>query len=249
MHGPGDPTGGSVGAGSGLKVGCCGFAGSQKDYFRKFRVVEIQQTFYEPPRVETAGKWRAAAPADFEFTLKAWQLITHTADSPTYRRLRTELSEADLIECGHFQDTGVVRFAWQRTLEVARALQARRVLFQCPARFTPTPENVRRLRRFFENLDRSGLDCVWEPRGPWPPDLVRSLCEELHLTHAVDPFRQPCLAGAVPYYRLHGGTGYSHRFTDEELDELKRRVGPGPAHVFFNNVTMKEDALRFLARL
>ncbi|MGA4645549.1 DUF72 domain-containing protein [Limisphaera sp. 4302-co] len=236
-------------AGPRLKVGCCGFAGPQEDYFRRFRLVEIQQTFYEPPRVETARRWRAAAPADFEFTLKAWQLITHTADSPTYRRLRTELTPEELAACGHFQNTPVVAAAWRRTVEIAHALGARRVLFQCPPRFTPTAENVRRLRRFFERLDRADLDCVWEPRGAWPAELVRSLCEELNLTHAVDPFRQACLAGAVPYYRLHGVTGYSHRFTDDELDDLLVRLGTGPAYVLFNNVTMKEDALRFLARL
>jgi uncharacterized protein YecE (DUF72 family) len=65
--------------GNAVKVGCCGFAGSQGRCFRDFRLVEVQQTFYEPPRVTTAERWRAKAPADFEFTLKAWQLITHEA--------------------------------------------------------------------------------------------------------------------------------------------------------------------------
>ncbi|KGN41169.1 hypothetical protein N801_08795 [Knoellia aerolata DSM 18566] len=26
-------------------------------------------------------------PADFEFTMKAWQVITHESNSPTYRRM------------------------------------------------------------------------------------------------------------------------------------------------------------------
>ncbi|MCS7090778.1 MAG: DUF72 domain-containing protein [Verrucomicrobiota bacterium] len=232
-----------------LKVGCCGFAGRQSDYFQTFRLVEIQQTFYEPPRVETARRWRAMAPPDFEFTLKAWQLITHTPESPTYRRLRMPLGPEQRRQCGHFQDSPIVHTAWVRTVEVARALQATRIIFQCPARFTPTVDHVRQLQRFFRSVDRAGLDLVWEPRGMWPTDLVRDLCVELGLTHAVDPFRGPCLAGEVPYYRLHGIGGYAHRFRDEELDELKGRVGRGPAYVLFNNVSMKEDALRFLNRL
>ncbi len=51
--------------------------------------------FYEPPRDGTMRRWRAQAPIDFEFTIKAWQLITHDALSPTYRRLRSPLTEVD----------------------------------------------------------------------------------------------------------------------------------------------------------
>ncbi|NIN51751.1 MAG: DUF72 domain-containing protein, partial [Nitrososphaeria archaeon] len=69
-----------------VKVGCCGFPGSRKGYFNDFNLVEIQQTFYKMPRLETAQRWRQEAPNEFEFTLKAWQLITHPPTSPTYRK-------------------------------------------------------------------------------------------------------------------------------------------------------------------
>jgi len=55
-----------------VKVGCCGFSGGMRNYFGHFRLVEVQQTFYKLPKLETALKWRSQAPADFEFTLKAW---------------------------------------------------------------------------------------------------------------------------------------------------------------------------------
>ncbi len=67
-----------------VKVGCCGFPGGMKKYFSQFRLVEVQQTFYKMPRLKTAQKWRQEAPSDFEFTLKAWQLITHSPTSATY---------------------------------------------------------------------------------------------------------------------------------------------------------------------
>ena len=73
-------------------VGTCGFAEAQQRLFRDFTVLEVQQTFYQPPRVSTAQRWRSTAPNDFIFTLKAWQLITHEATSPTYRRLKEPLS-------------------------------------------------------------------------------------------------------------------------------------------------------------
>jgi len=47
-----------------VKVGCCGFPRGMKHYFSQFRLVEVQQTFYKPPQVETALKWRQQAPAE-----------------------------------------------------------------------------------------------------------------------------------------------------------------------------------------
>ena len=36
-----------------LKVGCCGFPGGMKSYFEEFKLVEVQTTFYNLPKVET----------------------------------------------------------------------------------------------------------------------------------------------------------------------------------------------------
>src|SRR5215210_2789335 len=132
-----------------VKTGCCGFRMSQADYTTLFPVVEVQQTFYQPPKVETLERWRAEAPTDFEFTLKAWMLITHEARSPVYRRLKRELTEKEREGAGGFRASKIVREAWARTLECIEALGAARVLFQCPASFTPTAPNIKRLRRFF----------------------------------------------------------------------------------------------------
>ena len=74
-------------------------------YVREYRLVEIQQTFYEPPREATMRRWRAQARSDFEFTIKAWQLVTHDASSPTYRRLGTPLADADRGDVGSFRSS------------------------------------------------------------------------------------------------------------------------------------------------
>ncbi|MHC4573974.1 MAG: DUF72 domain-containing protein [Planctomycetota bacterium] len=102
------------------KVGCCGFPVARPKYFEKFSLVEIQQTFYQPPQPDTAKRWRDQAPADFEFTLKAWQLVTHEPSSPTYRRLKIPLSETQKKQLGAFRWTDAVRRAWQKTLEIAQ---------------------------------------------------------------------------------------------------------------------------------
>jgi uncharacterized protein YecE (DUF72 family) len=56
-----------------VAVGCCGFTRSRAEYYRSFRLVEVQQSFYRLPRVKTARRWREEAPPGFQFTLKAWQ--------------------------------------------------------------------------------------------------------------------------------------------------------------------------------
>lgn len=56
-----------------LKIGTCGFGLAKEAYARAFECVEIQHTFYQPPQIKTLERWRKEMPADFEFTLKAWQ--------------------------------------------------------------------------------------------------------------------------------------------------------------------------------
>jgi uncharacterized protein YecE (DUF72 family) len=233
-----------------VKVGCCGFPLGRTQYATRLRVVELQQTFYAPPRVETARSWREAAPRSFEFTLKAWQLITHEASSPTYRRLKPPLSAEERGQAGSFQDTPLVRHAWQITREIALTLEASIIVFQCPARFGPAIENIQRLRRFFSEISRDNFILAWEPRGDWPRDEVAALCRELDLLPALDPFATPPLPGPWVYFRLHGKGGYRYTYTEEDLAALAALVASREeAYVMFNNLSMWQDALRFQERL
>jgi uncharacterized protein YecE (DUF72 family) len=229
-----------------IKVGCCGFGEARQKYFAEFPLVEVQTTFYQPPRPETARGWREEAPENFEFALKAWQLITHEATSPTYRRLTEKIPPARLKRYGGFKPTDEVFRAWERTAEIARALASRIIVFQCPAAFTPTPRNKRNLRRFFEKIPRRGHRFAWEPRGDWRAEEVRRLCEELGLIHCVDPFKAAATHGKIRYYRLHGITGYRYRFTDADLGRLRGLcAGRRDVYCLFNNMTMLDDARRF----
>lgn len=237
--------GGGPMAKAAAKVGCCGFPVSWEKYFEALGVVEIQQTFYQPPKPQTARRWRDEAPDGFEFTVKAWQLITHEASSPTYRRLRTPLSEEERRQVDAFRWTDPVRRAWETTLQTARLLGADKVLFQCPAGFKPTQEHKDRMRRFFGGIERGGLVCIWEPRGEWRPEEIAGLCQELNLVHCVDPFQAEPATSGLGYYRLHGIGGYRHEYTDGELAQLRGYAAAGSASYFlFNNVTMWDDALR-----
>ncbi len=81
------------------------WAGSQPQYLSQFPVIEIQSTFYDPPASNVAARWRTIAPSEFEFCIKAWQLITHAPSSPTYRRLGRPIDAERSPFFGSFQDT------------------------------------------------------------------------------------------------------------------------------------------------
>jgi uncharacterized protein YecE (DUF72 family) len=234
------------------KVGLCGFTMGMDDYPRYFAVVEVQQTFYEPPTEAVMRRWAGAMPPGFEFTLKAWQLITHESKSPTYRRLKRALDAEERASCGGFRDSPIVRAALDRSLSCAKLLGATTLVFQCPASFGPEPENVDRLRHFVAKVARPqcppSLRLAWEPRGPaWAKqaDLAVALCQELGLVYVVDPFVNAIRTTAgPPYLRLHGVTGARHVYTDDELRWLADRI-PSDSYVMFNNIPRVRDARRF----
>jgi uncharacterized protein YecE (DUF72 family) len=121
-------------------VGTGGFGLAKDAFAQVFSCVEIQDTFYQPPQIKTLERWHKEVPAHLEFTLKAWQLITHDARSPTqlsatlkqvrhcwqlithdarsptYRRLKRTLSETEKQDAGYFRSTSLVNEAWETTL-------------------------------------------------------------------------------------------------------------------------------------
>jgi uncharacterized protein YecE (DUF72 family) len=218
-------------------------------YFEHFPVVELQDPFYEPPSVELATKWRASAPPHFRFNVKAWQLITHTCSSPTYRKLKSAFSAPELGEFGCFRPTEHVWLAWERTQQVARILRASVVLFQCPKSFLPTRENIRNLRTFFDRMGPQEWLTAWEPRGDWPADVVSAICTDFNLVHCVDPFQYTPVTEGPIYWLLHGCGTYRYKYSDEELDTVRGMTEGREGYLMFNNVYMRDDALRFLARL
>jgi uncharacterized protein YecE (DUF72 family) len=185
-------------------------------------------------------------PEDFEFALKAWQLITHVAKSPTYRRLKRKLTENEKLEVGSFRPTEIVREAWETTFNCAEALKAKTVLFQCPASFEQTTENIANLEKFFSSIKRGEMIFAWEPRGDWHPKIVKSICADLDLRHVVDPLKNKSVTPGKVYFRLHGRTVWRYKYEEGELEELAAMLPNNKtAYVFFNNIYMTEDAVLF----
>lgn len=236
-----------------IRIGTCGFAEAQDKLFSDFSLLEVQKTFYQPPKVKTAKRWRRTAPSDFVFTVKAWQLITHESSSPTYRRLTESLSDEERAQCGRFQWNDTTRMAWDRIQRIADELEAPAILFQTPKSFEPTNGNLSNVRTFLSQADRDGRTIVFEPRGEdWTDDIVEDLADDLDIVHGVDPFlRLPATTGPR-YYRLHGRPNYtySYTYTADDLEELEDHIPEDePAWILFNNRTMADDARELQQRL
>lgn len=82
--------------------------------------------------------------------------------------------------------------------------------------------------------------------GDWDARIVRNICGDLNLRHAVDPFARKTETPEKCYYRLHGQSGFRYKYEEEELIELLDLISEKKkSYVFFNNKFMVEDALVF----
>ena len=231
-----------------IKIGCCGFQEARSKYYNEFPLVEIQQTFFQPPPVGTAFKWRSQAPQQFEFSVKAWQLITHEAIGTAYRNIREKLTARAIASCGHFKPTRMVFDAWRRTEAVADALKASIIVFQTQKTFRPTHDNIKNFRNFFRRINRQKYQIVWEPDVRWPLDTIQGLCKELNLIYTSEPLKNNFTnIGPIQYCRLRGKKGFRSRYDEEDFQKLLQIDQNGtPTYFIFNNSSMLFDARNFV---
>jgi len=234
-----------------LYVGCCGFPIPQKKYVAEFNVVELQSTFYRVPRISTAKKWRESAPIDFIFTVKAFQGITHSMNSPTWKKSNIKPTKGH----GEFKPTEEVHESWKITKQICEILSAPIAILQTPPTFKDTEENLKNVEAFFDTIDRGKLLIGLEPRG-WQKESIIKICKKFDLIHVTDPFHSLpyyTLNGRISYLRLHGSPPgkrmYSYKYTDNDLQKLKEMINEIKAeevYVLFNNIYMYEDSKRFV---
>lgn len=243
--------------GEDLKIGCCGFAGGLNAYFSKFNLVEVQHTFYYPPRESTLSGWREKAPVGFEFVLKAWQAITHPPTSLTWKKCPENKRPKWFKQVGGFRPTKAVFQAWNDILSWSKILESRVVVFQTPPSFKPTNQNISNVENFFSSIERGGLTLCWEPRGEWLDDAnkLKAIFYKLDIVHVVDPFwDRPVSSASLNYFRLHGlgrRYNYAYNYNEQDLMRLKSIVEEymhaGQTYVLFNNINMLDSALAFKA--
>ncbi|MBS7620328.1 DUF72 domain-containing protein, partial [Candidatus Bathyarchaeota archaeon] len=224
------------------KVGCCGTAGmSLKSFSEIFKLVEIQSTFYRLPRIGTAKKWRGTVPEDFEFTLKAFQGITHPKSSPTWRRSGVKLPDSD--EVGNMVLSEFTKDSWNKTMEIASELESKYVVVQLPPSFEFSYSNLQRLETFFESVEARCTPLVEFRHASWISELRRiaPILNDLNVFIVTDPLKGILVDQRKNYLRLHGMNGftnYKHKYSDEELMRLEQFTRGLGAYILFNNVFM-----------
>jgi uncharacterized protein YecE (DUF72 family) len=222
-----------------IKVGCCGFPVAMSKYFQHFSLVELNRTFYEYPRENTLTGWRARAPAQFEFTVKAHQDISH--------RARMKIGEDSLR-------------AFERMKRTCRLLNSKVLVIQTPGSLRP--DRLSDAERFFAGVDRDDLTLTWETRGvSWETneeyERLADALKSLNVEHVTDPLRiEPAYTCKLAYFRLHGlgKRLYYYQYDDkdlERLDEIAHRYEKKArvVYVLFNNLAMFDDAARFVRYL
>jgi uncharacterized protein YecE (DUF72 family) len=238
-------------------IGCCGFPLSRKRYYSLFDSVELQDTFYNPPDSGRLSKLRDEAPEGFTFTMKAWQAITHPPSMRTWRRSKISIPKELWVRYGFLRPTEENFRAWEQIVKGAKALKALVVVVQLPPSFNFSEEHLRNVREFFTSVERPSFYVGLEVRGDWRqhPEELREVIEDVDfLIHVTDPFKwMPVSLKKVAYFRLHGIGGnevnYKYRYTDDDLLQLKKIVSTLEhaelVFIMFNNVYMRDDALRF----
>ncbi|MEM1980927.1 MAG: DUF72 domain-containing protein [Candidatus Caldarchaeum sp.] len=244
-----------------ILVGCCGWAvkGGREAYFQKFPAIEIQETFYKLPRTETVMRWREKAPSGFVFCMKAWQAVSHPVSSPTWRRAGLKPGKSEATRYGWLRPVKENFAAWEKTAEVAKAMQARVVVIQTPASMPDDQKTQQNVMKFFEHVSTHNLTIAWEPRGRLAKNKIflQKVCEKHGIIHVTDILKsEPATQHRIFYTRLHGLGGgevnYRYRYTDEDLHILAEKIYAkdfDEGYVFFNNLWMAEDAERFMRML
>jgi len=243
-----------------LKVGCCGFPVSMSTYFSKLRLVEVQNTFYKIVKESTLKKWREKAPKDFEFTIKAFQGITHDITSPTWRKSNISDYKRLLGKVGSLRLTDEVLSFWDYTLKAAKLLSSNIILIQLPRGFKDSEESIKTANRFFTCIKRDDIRIAVELRG-WSSTSRGDLCKAHNLIDVVDPLiDKPAYFEDTLYFRLHGRYErgrivYNHRYSQNELKRLLRiieeyeKMGVKEVYILFNNINMFNDAQQFIKML
>lgn len=259
--------------GSVIRIGTCGYSyydpgpGWQDDYESKlqafsetFDLVELNRTFYDLPMVRTAERWRDEVLADFEFTVKAWQALTHPTSSPTWRNT-DDFTEDQREGFGYLRPNDAIRDAWNQTREIAQTLDADIVVIQTPPSFDATDEHESNMDELLSSIDRGGLALAWEPRGSWldQPERVETICDDLDLIHVTDIMRQdPISTHDFAYTRLHGLNedryDYDYDYSSDELETVAGKLEALAAdhdrvYGLFNNYEMYANAAKLSDRL
>lgn len=189
-------------------------------YASRFPAVEINNTFYQLPKEKTLLDWASKVPAEFSFTMKASQRITHFA------RLKPE--SAELVEY---------------LVKTASVLGDRLgpILFQLPPNMK---RDLERLREFLDRLPVGRRFAMEFRHESWFDDDVTEALRA-HDVAMVGIEQEDFTSPVIPtaswgYLRLHR-FDYSPQMLQDWAARI-RAQGWNEAYVFFKHDHLPESA-------
>lgn len=192
------------------------------DYYAAlFSSVEINATFYRTFKEQTYQKWKARAPVNFGYVLKAPRLITH----------RKFLVDVDALVKVFYHSCSLLEEKFEL------------ILLQVAPQ---TPYDPERLRTALLAFPDPGKVAVEFRRSDWYTPETLDLLHGIGATICnVDSPRQKItslLTSNKAYIRLHGRKQwYSYNYSPDELSELAGLArelanrGAARVYIFFNN--------------
>ncbi|MCL7388989.1 MAG: DUF72 domain-containing protein [Thaumarchaeota archaeon] len=201
-----------------------------KMYSLAFKFVEVNSTFYTLPSLETIVSWRKRVPLDFEFTVKANRIITH---SEALRLTNNTLK------------------ALKEMLEVCRILNSRVLVLETPKNLS-LQYILQNLKSILGEVEFNEVRMALEPRCGWYSDGRESLDEfqSMGIIPITDYSREepPYDDEEISYSRLFGlGEHNIYQFTDEDLKLIKERADRRKSrkvYLSFHGISMYLDAAR-----
>lgn len=191
-----------------------------RHYARRFRTVEINNSFYRLPGADTLRGWREQVPMDFVFAVKASRSITHM------KKLRDPRKT-------------IPPFI-RRVETLGRRLGP--LLFQLPPRWR---RDAQRLERFLHAVGRRHR-VAFEFRDPsWFDDEIFALLERHNAAlciYDLDRYQSPPIVTAdFVYLRLHGPDGpYRGCYCRRALEDRAKAIADWKAerkdvYCYFDN--------------
>jgi len=201
---------------------------SLKAYSEVFNFVEVNNTFYQYPTIQTVERWRRTVPRNFTFSVRCHQDLTHKIGLKP-------VDEAYEI--------------FYKVKNYSDILQTPFIVLETPSSYKIDSETT----DFFSTLNLKSTTLVWEHRAPITPE-VTNLMQDFNIIQCVDLSKQkPSFNLEVTYSRLFGkGQHNIYQFTDDELLEIQRQAEETCSKqviLAYHGLRMNSDALRFQTHL
>ncbi len=204
---------------------------SKKYLFSCVDVIELQDSFNNPPKSQSGKKLRSETPANVFFSV---QLPKHLFLQPASNaKLVGEISNY-----GEFQNTEENRQLLNKAIKYADSVNADTVVLITPSSFTPAKPRREALLSFFENVDLGSKQLVWQPSGPWESEAAASFALEMNAILAVDPLRDQPPNGQSCYLRLGPFSVMGSRMGIYDLEQIAKTIRS------FENATVVFDTDR-----